>query len=184
MQVEISTVQKLNITDLMGHPHKLDPVSVILEDYEQGKGKIIIECYGQSWSAYWGSMGRTIAEFFCRCDQHYIAGKLSGIHADIADYEGLSEKAKREVCRLRRDGELTKVEARELFDDAGRFSDAESAHDLDDSAMQEIFGDEWWHDIPSKPNPDYQYLCRIIKAVQTGIRAAGQLKLTEVSRHG
>ena len=174
MQVELSTVQKLNLTELMGDPHKLDPVSVILEDFEPGKGKIIIECYGQSWSAYWGGMGvKSIANFFCSCDEHYIAKKLSSISGDIPDYGSLQTAAQREVCRLRRSGELRKDEARDLFDDAGYFSYAEATHDLNGSAMKAIFGDEWWHSIPDKPNPDYQYLCRIIKAVQAGIKMAG-----------
>lgn len=175
MDVELSTVQKLNLTDLMGEPHKLDPITVILEDLGPNRGKIIIECYGESWSAFWGSMGRSIAEFFCRCDEHYLANKLSGISGDVPDYDALSATAQKEVCRLRRDNDLTKSKARDLFDDAGRFSDAESAYDLDESAMREIFGDDWWHAIPSKPNPQYQYLCRVIKAVQAGIKNAGLL---------
>ncbi len=184
MKAELTTVRKLNLTDLMGEPHKLDPVSVILEDFEPGKGKIIIECYGQSWSAYWGSMGgKSIATFFCRCDEHYIANNLSGIRGDIPDYEALEITAKKEVCRLRRDGDLSATEARELYDDVGYFSYAESAHDLNGRDMQAIFGDEWWHSIPDKPNPDYQYLCRIIKAVQAGIQTAGLLKVTEGSGH-
>lgn len=181
MKAELSTVRKLNLTDLMGEPHKLDPVTVILEDFEPGKGKIIIECYGESWSAFWGSMGRTIAEFFCRCDEHYLANKLSGISGDIPDYDALSGTARKEVCRLRRDEDIAKSDARDLFDDAGRFSDAESVHDLDGSAMQEIFGDEWWHAIPTKPNPAYEYLCRVIKAVQAGIKSAGLLAEKEAA---
>ena len=184
MKAELTTVRKLNLTKLMGEPHKLDPVSVILEDFEPGKGKIIIECYGKSWSAYWGSMGgKSIATFFCRCDEHYIANKLSGIRGDIPDYEALEITAKKEVCRLRRDGDLSATEARELYDDLGYFHYAESAHDLNARDMQAIFGDEWWHSIPDKPNPDYQYLCRIIKAVQAGIQMAGLLKVTEESGH-
>ncbi|WP_296935981.1 hypothetical protein [uncultured Marinobacter sp.] len=180
MKVELSTVQKLNLTELMGEPHKLDPVSVILENFEPGKGKIIIECYGQSWSAYWGGMGaKDIATFFCRCDEHYIAGKLSSIRGGIDDYEALASKAQSEVCQMRRDQEINQQEARELFDAAGRLSNAESAHDLDDKAMIEIFGPEWWYAIPEKPNPDYQYLCRIIRAVQAGIKKVGLNKVTE-----
>lgn len=177
MQVELSTVQKLNLTDLMGEPHKLDPISVILEDFEPGKGKIIIECYGQSWSAYWGGMGgKDIASFFCRCDEHYIAGKLSGISGDIADYDALGSQARKEVVRLRRDGDLNKWEARDLFDECHRLEEAENPDQLDHNLMQEVFGPEWWYAIPEKPNPDYQHLCRIIKAVQAGIKQAGLIK--------
>lgn len=51
----------------------LDPVSVFLEDFESGKGKITIECYGKYWSAYWGAMGeRTISEFFSSCSDNKL----------------------------------------------------------------------------------------------------------------
>lgn len=70
MKVQASNVQKMLITEVPG----LDPVTVILEDIEPRKGKIIIECYSKSWSAYWGGMGdRNIAEFFCSCNDHYLA---------------------------------------------------------------------------------------------------------------
>jgi len=174
MLVKLSKVQKLSLTDLMGEPHKLDPVSVILEDFGTGKGKIIIECFGQSWSSFWPAMGeRDIAAFFCRCDEHYIAKNLSGVRSDIPDYAGLVEKARNEVVRLRRDGDLNGIEARELFDQCRKFEEVENADQVDGFLMQEIFGDDWWYCIPDKPNPDYRYLCRIIKAVQAGIKQVG-----------
>lgn len=177
MQVELLSVQKLNLTDLMGEPYKLDPVSVILEDFEPGKGKIIIECYGQSWSAYWGGMGgKDIASFFCRCDEHYIARKLSSIAGDIADYDALGKLARKEVVQLRRDGDLSRCEARDLFDQCHKLGEAENPDQLDHNLMREVFGDDWWRSIPDKPNPDYQYLCRVIKAVQAGIKRAGLIK--------
>jgi len=177
MQVELSTVTKIKLTHLQEmSAFRLDPLTVILDNFEPGRGKIIIECFGESWSASWAAMGkRTIAQFFCNCDEHYLAKNLSGISGDLPDYEKLGDTARQEVCRLRRESELTKDEARDLFEDAGRFSGAETSHDLDGSAMQAIFGDEWWHSIPDKPNPDYEYLCRVINAVQAGIREAGLL---------
>ena len=36
--------------------------------------------------------------------------------------------------------------------------------------MQKIFGDEWWYSLPTKPNPSYQYLLRIIDTVQSALR--------------
>jgi hypothetical protein len=173
MNAEITAVQKLTLRDLQAD-FQLDSVTVILEDFELGKGKIIIECYGDSWSACWGAMGgKNVATFFCSCDEHYIAKKLSGISGDVPDYEALEAEGKKEVCRLRRNRDLTESEARDLFGDAERFSNAESACDLDGSAMQIIFGEEWWHSIPNRPNPAYQYLCRIIKAVQVGMQVSG-----------
>jgi len=40
--------------------------------------------------------------------------------------------------------------------------------------LEETFGTEWWYELPETTNPDYAYLCRIIKAVQAGLK---QLKL-------
>ena len=97
MNTEISTVKRLKITDLINSEYKLDPVTVFLEDYEPGKGKITIECYGKSWSAYWGGMsGDDVATFFCRCDQHYLAKNLSSISSSIPDYSALPALA---CCR-------------------------------------------------------------------------------------
>ncbi|MEW7987911.1 MAG: hypothetical protein AB2799_19160 [Candidatus Thiodiazotropha sp.] len=32
----------------------LDPVTVYVTNYQQGKGKIVIECFGDVWANYWG----------------------------------------------------------------------------------------------------------------------------------
>jgi len=75
MKVEKSKVQKFKITEVKN----LDPVNVFLEDFEPGKGEIIIECYGKAWSVYWGAMGsKPISVFFCYVDNNYIIGKLDG----------------------------------------------------------------------------------------------------------
>lgn len=173
MNTETSTVTKLRLTDLMSpSPHCLDPVTVILEDDKPGKGKIIIECYGESWSSYWGGMGKKhVAEFFCRCDDHYIAKNLSSLSGGIPDYEKLADVARAQVIQLRRHDDLGHDEARDLFDRCGNLgSDKDS---LNQTAMHEIFGDDWWHSIPEKTNPDYAYLCRIIGAVREGLNLSG-----------
>lgn len=166
MQIEQTQLTKLTLTEL----EALDPVSVIVEDYEPGKGKIIIECYGESWSAFWGSMGgRCLADFFCSCDEHYIAKKLSSVSADIDDFHALTKKARSEIIQLRREGELDKLDARSLWDKADELEDQFSVeHNAE--AMHQIFGDDWWYRIPQKPKPNYVYLCRIIKAVQAAFQ--------------
>ena len=60
----------------------LDPITVILQDMD-GRGRIIVECYGSAWSAYFGSIGReTLREFIATSDKYYLATKLqiSGRH--------------------------------------------------------------------------------------------------------
>ena len=57
--------------------NNLDPIRVITEDFEPGKGRIIIVCYDAAWVGYWGAMsGRTIAKFFVDCDAGYLLGNL------------------------------------------------------------------------------------------------------------
>ncbi|MDD5391165.1 MAG: hypothetical protein PHD37_17650 [Gallionellaceae bacterium] len=56
---------------------KLDPITVVLQDIAPKQGRMIIECYGCAWSAYWGGMGNTnIREFILACNAEYIAGKM------------------------------------------------------------------------------------------------------------
>ena len=88
MKTESMQVIKIILTDL----DRLDPVTVIAEDIEQGIGEITITCYGKAWTAYWGGMG--------------------------AMYSG----------------------------------------DMSD----------WHYSLPTMVNPEYEYLCLIIKAIQAG----------------
>ena len=169
MKIEKSAVTKMLITEV----DRLDPITIYAENYVLGKGKITIECYGKSWSSYWGAMGemgdRTIEKFFSGCDPHYIAGNLSRIPSEITNGEIIRDAAFREIISMRRKRDLNQDSARELWDkvDSASFSD-DGWHPL--NLMQEIFGDEWWYRLPTKPNPDYQYLCRIIVAVQEAFR--------------
>lgn len=49
-----------------------------MQDIEPGKGRLIIECFGAAWSAYWGAMGsRTLAELVRMADADYIANGLT-----------------------------------------------------------------------------------------------------------
>ena len=73
MKIENKLVTKLLLTDL----DRLDPISVIIENYKPGAGRIIIECYGRVWTYYWGSMsGQSVQEFFKRCATGYLVDKL------------------------------------------------------------------------------------------------------------
>lgn len=55
----------------------LDPITVYVHDYMEGKGLITITCFGTSFSGYWGGMGnRTMMQFFVDCDYCYLLGKM------------------------------------------------------------------------------------------------------------
>lgn len=179
MKIEQSHVVRLKITEVLG----LDPISVFLEDLGPRRGKITIECYGKSWSAYWGGMGdRTIAEFFCSCSVDYIAGNMTDERSSIVDETSIEEGARRQIVKLRRGEvlrnghrigrcEITQEKARELWEDVDCANFGPDGWG-ESKLLGEIFGDEWWYSLPDKPNPNYQYLCRIIEAVQEGLRMA------------
>lgn len=180
MKTETTQITKLLISNLMGEPHNLDPVTVILEDFEPGKGKIIIECCGKSWSSRWGAMsGRTIAQFFSDCWPDYLIGNLAPyLNSTRFCGEALVKKVQAEVIKGRRGGEFTQEEAREHYDDASYLSEVPSIDYLagaHSELMHAVFGDEWWHEVrqSDEPNPDYLYLQRIVLAAQAGLRQAG-----------
>lgn len=67
---------------------KLDPITVILQDLAPGKGRIIIECFGMAWSAYWNAMGgKSVGDFVARCDSEYIVDNLLRINRTTARRE-------------------------------------------------------------------------------------------------
>ena len=73
MRVATKNVEMLVIDELP----RLDPVRVVLENFEPGKGRIIIVCYDAAWVGYWGAMGgRTVQDFFVSCDAGYLASNL------------------------------------------------------------------------------------------------------------
>lgn len=196
MNIERTQITKLLLSDLMGEPHKLDPVSVFLEDlgvraengdHKTRQGKIIIECYGKSWSSYWGSMGnRTVAQFFSDTHSQYLIGCLApGLSGSRFSGDALADMAKRVVldCRRGRTANhhpysLDKDDARRLFDrveDELRHVEREDHCWNHSELLSELFSDEWWHTAgeATEPNPDYLYLERIVLAVQAGLHLSG-----------
>ncbi len=73
MKIEQIKTETILITGALG----LDPVTAVFRDEGPSRGGIVVECYGQAWSAYWGGMGsKTVREFVASCDADYIANKL------------------------------------------------------------------------------------------------------------
>lgn len=145
MKIENTQVTKLVLSGL----DRIDPISVFAEDYGKGRGRITITCYGKAWTSFWGAMGdRTISQFFCSCDEHYLAGNLSNIDSTVYDIDELEKQAEEKGIKFHRDDPWHDYE----------FMDAMYGGDMG----------EWHSALPEKPNPDYEYLCRIIKAVQAG----------------
>ncbi|AQS40227.1 hypothetical protein Sps_05158 [Shewanella psychrophila] len=173
MKIEQSTVTKIKLTEIKD----LDPVTVILENYAPGKGKIIIECYGESWSSYWGAMsGDSIEEFFVRIDHGYAANNLRYMESVIDDFEAITPLVRQRIITKRRQGSISALAARELFNQED-WTDLVPTHPYDDWLPPSLVDESDFKgleleeiSIPQKPNPDYQYLCRIIENVQQGLK--------------
>lgn len=165
MKIVKSVVQKMMILDVKN----LDPVAVIVEDQGPGVGKITITCFSDCWSYFWGSVGEqnTLASFFAKCNTPYLAGKLSqGIKATVndEDEEVCVAHLRKHIVEARREGDLNKPDARALWNSAECPMDEWGR--IDPDVFREVFGDDWYDNLPKKTNPDYLYLCRIIDTVK------------------
>jgi GAF domain-containing protein len=163
MKIEASQVRKLVISEVA----RLDPITVFLEEMPVFRGKMIVECYGQSWSAYWGNMGTTLRLFIQQASADYITGCLArpGMRRDIYDPDGLQSQLKKEVLRLRRVHYLTHLEAREMWDEIEGM-DFEHPFHIRSKLLVELLGDDWHCALPEKINPDWAYLLRIVEAIK------------------
>lgn len=74
--MRIESAERVKVFTVFDAP-KLDPVTVVLQDVAQGRGRLLVECYGSAWSGYWGAIGdRTLLEFLVDCHPSYIAGNM------------------------------------------------------------------------------------------------------------
>jgi hypothetical protein len=171
MKITTSLVKKIVVNDLK--EERLDPISIYLEDYGVGAGKLIITCFDKSWTYYWGSMGEgNLTDFILSCDNWYLSKKLNpSVPADLNDEDGLEDEAKKRIIEKRKHDEISKNEARDLYDNCdslllNKDCDSERYSEL----MYDIFGDEWYDCLPKKPNPEYTYFHRILDVVKKALK--------------
>jgi hypothetical protein len=86
--MRIENTERVKVFTIFDAP-KLDPITVVLQDVGPGCGRLIVECYGSAWSAYWGAMGNDIAGFLRGCNTSYIAGKMHPIDRNIKKSEAV-----------------------------------------------------------------------------------------------
>lgn len=67
---------------------KLDPITVVIQDVGPGCGRLFVECFGNTWSNYWGAIGDcTLFEFLCDCSPDYISGKMQPLDRKMTKRE-------------------------------------------------------------------------------------------------
>lgn len=167
MKIQVSTNIKLGLTEL----DRLDPVTIYLENFEPGRGRITITCFRKSWSASWPAMGgRSVEQFFISCDDEYLAGNLSTCrsHVPITDMGELGEYLRGKIIQQRRCGELEKDDALKFWNEADSIT-LTNDYCSNTELMEAVLGEDWWMDLPEKENPDYTHLIRVIQAVREGL---------------
>lgn len=173
MEIKRSTVEKIRIEGI-NESHRLDPVEVIIENYGDGAGKVLISCWGESWTGYWGSMGGTVEEFFQRVSNDYLIDKMSDYRAEVPDVEADQDFLFGLVLKERRRGTFDKQEARELHDYVKySFPDRNTiCNGYGPDLLKNIEGmcEPWHMDWPKKPNHKYEYLARILDIVREVIK--------------
>lgn len=188
MNIEETLIKRFRVTDV----ENLDPVTIMLEDFEPGKGKIVIECWGRSWSSFWPAMGgRTISEFFTSCNDDYLIRNLAPqTKTHEPDFEQFNKEIKQKICEMRRDsrgwefigGGLSKDLARQLYD-------IESWEDyITENPYEPILcpsgidSDEFEgldfcdFDVPEKLSTEYLYMQLIVRTVKAALSSTKHQK--------
>ncbi|MGM0562801.1 MAG: hypothetical protein ACQES2_00585 [Pseudomonadota bacterium] len=143
MNTEKRNTETYILTDLEG----LDAVTVYATNYDLGRGKLVIECFGEAWAHYWGAMGeRTLQEFVLKAENDYLAMKLVR-EARQTDFEQINEDAQKRG-----------------FEEICVTNDVEIA--MQSEEMADCFGEEWPMELPRCHTPEYRYLCKILNAVK------------------
>lgn len=176
MDIERSTVTKIKLTSL----EILDPITAYIEDLGESKGKITIECFGKSWSAFWGGMGgRDLTGFFNSCDVDYLSNCLWDHKREqyCLDYDQISKEVKERVLYSRRLGVLNKDDARELYGiDCWETYAPQHTYDSwskPDFVSEDGFSDIELDEIELKETytSEYKYLMRIVEQLKLAMTA-------------
>ncbi|OXX31818.1 hypothetical protein B9J90_18170 [Vibrio sp. V09_P4A23P171] len=173
MNIQHTTVTKLRITQV----EDLDPIDVYLEDLEPHQGKITINCWERSWTAFWPGMGfRLISEFFRDCNNGYLIGCLAPhMEKYEPDFDAFCLEMRQKVCEMRRDYSLSKELARELYD-VDDWSDYVTSNPYEPIRNPCFLYKEEFEqldfegfDVPERLTADYRYLSKIIETVKEAL---------------
>ena len=170
------TIEKMDVLSFtITGAERLDPVRVMIENYEPGKGRITVTCYGQAWTGAWFAMGGdSVQEFIKRVSNEYLIGYFDPqLQSTVGDDNDANLAfVKGEIIKLRRKQEIDGNEARSMWDEAENADDVKASccnYLVGDKLLNLLGDDPWYAGWPSVPNPKYQYLDRILNAVRVGL---------------
>ena len=93
----INNLTAIKISDL----DRLDPLTVIFQNFEPGQGRVIIQCYDKVWSSYWGGMsGKTVQEFISEAGADYIVNNLVSHYMPVKQRKSEVEYVERIVIAI------------------------------------------------------------------------------------
>lgn len=154
---------------------RLDPVRVMIENYEPGKGRITITCFGKAWTGAWFAMGGdTVQKFMKRVSNEYLIGYFDPQLQSTVDDDNDANLTfvKGEIIKLRREQEISYEEARLMWDEAEGADDVKASccnYLVGDKLLNLLGDDPLYAGWPMVPNHEYQYLERILNAVRAGL---------------
>lgn len=122
-------------------------------------GEIAINSSFGSWAYQWSACGMPFRAFLAQLDHGYLMGKLAGASAYVFDGEASMQSAFDQVLKARRQREIDRDEARDLWDALVDVQDdAASGSSLFVyllSGIEDKHGilDEPWYMVTQKENP-------------------------------
>ena len=154
----------------------LGPTKVILEDFDLGKGNIIITQDGDAWTYFWSAMGSSIADFLIGTNAPYFVNKLCRNQNEFNAKKSVTKlrKAIRDAFpfyyRMEEQKELRKllksIETAETDRDFVSMTEALPNTFIDPfyTELQNLFTESWYY-LDTSFTKEYQILTNIHKRI-------------------
>ncbi|UTM60450.1 hypothetical protein L4174_024000 (plasmid) [Photobacterium sp. CCB-ST2H9] len=164
---KFTKVLKLSITGAQDH----HPVSVFMEDIEQGRGKLYVECVGTLWSANLKGLGKcTVSDFVVTQSTEQLAKILDPHSPEVFDEEALKVDIRKRINDARSSGKITRELADSLYEKASFKMLDQGGLVTSTTPCRLLFGCDAFHiEMPTKPNPNYTLICRIIDTIKLAL---------------
>lgn len=166
---KILKITQTTIKNLKIEAKGLDLINVYLENVEQSKGRIIIECYGKVWATFFNGMGdNKISEFFLQCSNESLIERFdSKLESEIVDGYKLPQFLKGEINKQLANGDIDEKKANHYLNGINCIDCIPG----NEALFLTILGDDWeYAEFPMMKHPGYKYLERIINAVKEALK--------------